>query len=86
MSKLYNRIASVKIFNGTPAFIPSSYKDEKIVNSDELISLVTLTFSFDKETVSFDIITMRSVEKLIGRIILLVLFLHSYTKIFFVLY
>ena len=32
MSKLYNRIASVKIFKGIPAFIPSSYKDEKIVN------------------------------------------------------
>ena len=71
MSKLYNRIASVKIFNGTPAFIPSSYKDNRMVNSDETISLVVFIFSLDKETESFDIITMRSVEKSIGRIILL---------------
>ena len=42
-----------------------------MVNSDELISLVILFFSSDKEIESFDIIIMRSVEKLIGRIILL---------------
>ena len=49
-----------------PAFIPSSYKDEKIVNSDEFISLVILMFSFDKETESFDIIIVISVEKSSG--------------------